>query len=92
MEEFALSKTYDVADLVQYAAIKVWSSLFVEAGELWLHETFVSGFVDGDWRSIRQQYWTPQPWEAPVIRSETTRIQPEEVMLEYFCVGSLWVL
>ncbi|CAN7099740.1 unnamed protein product [Brassica rapa subsp. narinosa] len=23
MEEFALSKTYDVADLVQYAAIKV---------------------------------------------------------------------
>ncbi|CAG7870164.1 unnamed protein product, partial [Brassica rapa] len=56
MEEFALSQTYDVEDLVQYAAIKVWSSLFVEAGELWLHETSVSGFVDGDWRSIRQRY------------------------------------
>ncbi|WZZ45075.1 hypothetical protein YC2023_041334 [Brassica napus] len=68
IEEFALSRTCDVADLVQHATIKVWSLLFVEAGELWPHDTSVSGFVDGDGWSIRH-------------RSETTRIQPEEVVL-----------
>ncbi|KAG2325105.1 hypothetical protein Bca4012_039594 [Brassica carinata] len=48
VEEFALSRTCERADLTRHTAVRVWSWLFIEAGEWWPRDTSVGGFADGD--------------------------------------------